>query len=94
MKNFQSTLTLLFALLLVQAGLSSAEEKKERVITLDEIVVTATKMEKKIKDVPASVYVITEEDIKQTDARNIEEVLQKVPGVFTEDKYHIENGDY
>jgi len=59
-------------------------------ITLEEIVVTATKMKKKIKDVSASVYVITKEDIKQTDVRNIEEVLQKVPGVFTEDKYHAE----
>ena len=89
-KKFQSIISLFAALFLVDAGLVSAEEKEERVITLDEIVVTATKMEKKIKDVPASVYVITEEDIKQTDARNIEEALQKIPGVFTEDKYHAE----
>ena len=87
MKYCLSTITLILALLLVHAGLIGAEEK---VITLDEIIVTATKMEKKIKDIPAPVYVITEEDIKQTDARNIEEVLQKVPGAFTEDKYHAE----
>ena len=91
MERLKSIAALLVVLSLVLPGFIWAEEKKdERVITLDEIVVTATKMEKKIKDIPAPIYLITEEDIKQTDARNIEEALQRVPGVFTEDKYHAE----
>ena len=89
--RFNIIATLLIALLFALPGFIRAkEEKDEGVIRLGDIVVMATKMDKKIKDIPGAVYVITEEDIKQTDARNIEEALQRVPGVFTEDKYHAE----
>ena len=89
--RFKLSITLIIALIFTMPPFIWAEEEKEEeVIELGEVVVTATKMEKKVKDITAAVYVITEEDIKQTDARNVEEVLQKVPGVFTEDKYHAE----
>lgn len=83
------SIALLIALLLTMPQLMWAEEEKgENVFELGEVVVEATKMEKKEKDIPATVYVITKEDIEQTDYRNIGEVLQKIPGVFTQDKYH------
>lgn len=49
---------------------------------LDEVVVTATRAEKSIKDVPASVSVITADDIKKMGISNIDEALVKVPGVY------------
>lgn len=54
------------------------------------VVVTATKMEKEIKDIPASVYLVSGDDIKQAEMRNVETMLQKIPGVFTEDRFHSE----
>ncbi|MGD9898733.1 MAG: TonB-dependent receptor, partial [Calditrichaceae bacterium] len=54
------------------------------------VVVTATKMEKEIKDIPASVYLVSMDDIKQAEMRNVETMLQKIPGVFTEDRFHSE----
>ncbi|MDY6856406.1 MAG: TonB-dependent receptor [Thermodesulfobacteriota bacterium] len=91
MKIFKSIATFLIPLLFVFRGnIWAQKEKDEGILTLDEIVVTATKMEKKVKDIPVPIYIVTEEDIKQTDTRNIEEALQKVPGLFTEDKYHTE----
>lgn len=43
--------------------------------------VTATKVEKELLEVPASVSIITEEDIKQSSARTVGELLQDIPGV-------------
>lgn len=54
----------------------------------DEIIVYATKIPKSIKSVGGSVYMIDREQIKQTESRNIEETLTKIPGTFTEDRFH------
>ncbi len=43
--------------------------------------VTAAKVEKELLEVPASVSIITEEDIKQSSARTVGELLQDIPGV-------------
>lgn len=42
--------------------------------------VTAAKVEKELLEVPASVSIITEEDIKQSSARTVGELLQDIPG--------------
>ena len=43
--------------------------------------VNATRIEKELLEVPASVSIITEEDIKQSSARTVGELLQDIPGV-------------
>jgi len=48
--------------------------------SLGEVVVTATRTRKKDIDVPAATTVITAEDIKQSGAANISDVLSKVDG--------------
>lgn len=48
---------------------------------LGEVSVTATKTERKVADVPASIEVITEEDIKKTSANTVNELLQNISGV-------------
>lgn len=56
-----------------------AEELQE--YTLDQMVVTATRTEKKIIDVPASVEVITAKDIEKSGATYIDDALKKVTGI-------------
>jgi iron complex outermembrane receptor protein len=66
--------------LLLNADSVMGQETQEPVL-LDEIVVTATKTETSIKDIPASVSVITQEDIKAMQAIRPEELLKGVEGV-------------
>jgi len=61
---------------------SWAEEKEEEVIRLEEIVVTATKTEKKIEDAPGSVTVISKEEIERRNIKTVDEALSEVVGVF------------
>lgn len=69
-------------------SLSFAEEK---ISTLEEIVVTATKVEEPKSDVPASVQIITKEDIKSSTAKDVGDLLaeagighvHKYPGSLT-----------
>ncbi len=58
--------------------------------TMEEIVVTATRTEKEISDAPASVSVVTKEEIKKRDIRSVDEALNTIPGVFN--PRHIQGG--
>jgi len=65
---------------------------KQEVIESEEaVVVYATKIPKSVKNIGGSVYMIDKKEIKQTECRNIEEVLTKIPGAFTEDRFHGES---
>lgn len=66
------------ALLLFCPGVLFAEEE----IDLGEIVVTATKTEKKIKDVPVETVVITKKDIENSNAQNLPQLLRDVSGIY------------
>ncbi len=69
--------TLLIILFMIDSAY--AEDK----IKLEEIVVTATRYEEELSDVPAYITVITEEDIKNSPARNIPDLLK------TESAIHV-----
>ncbi len=76
-------LLLFFIIACSQESLSAfAEEEGDgNVIKLEEIVVTAThKM--KVIDTPASISIITAKDLEEMGAKNISEVLKKIPGVI------------
>ncbi len=62
------------------SGLSSAALAQEAV-ELDEVKVTASRVEQEMLDVPMSVSVITQEDIKRKQARTIGDLLADIPGV-------------
>jgi iron complex outermembrane receptor protein len=62
--------------------LVSAEEET---ITLTELVVTATRYEEQVSEVPAHVTVITEEDIQNSPAQNIPELLRTHTGIYVND---------
>jgi iron complex outermembrane receptor protein len=54
-------------------------------IKLDEIVVTATRYEEKLPDIPADVTVITREDIQHSPAQNIPDLLRAEAGIHVYD---------
>ncbi len=82
-----SVIAALVVLLVISLNAYSATDE----VNLGEVVVQATKSETKLKDVPATVYIITDKQIKETtDGRNIGDVLWSVPGVFSQDKRHTD----
>jgi len=54
----------------------------EKLEALDKIVVTATKTERNPDDVPASITIITKEDIRKQNIQTVDEALAQVPGTF------------
>jgi len=72
--------SLLLYLLLSYSCALWADEKKE--VKLEEIIVTATKTEKAIEDVPASVNVVTKEDIEKRVIRTLDDAVNNYAGVY------------
>ncbi len=68
------------------AGLISAEEEKSANIKrMDEVVVTGTRFEQEIDKIPASVTVITSDDIKKSGAQSVPDILRNLSGVSIRD---------
>ena len=80
------TCTLVFVALVCLALPSSGrtEESKgnDKVFKLEEIVVTATKTPHMLKDVPIETVVITKDEIEQSTALTITDLLRNIPGMF------------
>ncbi|MCI5115238.1 MAG: TonB-dependent receptor, partial [Candidatus Electrothrix sp. AX1] len=86
MKKHQIPLTALAAFAVLLAAPSFAQEQSgsaEKIHSLDEIVVSATRTEKTLADVPADVSVITEEDLKRKNYVSVNEALETIPGVMS-----------
>lgn len=83
MKNLKLIVVLAGIMGLILAQTSWAEERKTEVTRLGDVVVTATKYETPVKDIPASVTVITSEEIENQNLPNgdIGDVLRSVPGI-------------
>lgn len=60
-------------------GTSYAED----IVTVEEEVVTGSRIYTSLEEVPAATYVIDREEIEKSGASKISEVLDKIPGVFT-----------
>ena len=84
MKRFLLLICLL-GLILTIPGLALAEEKEKEVekeiIMLKEIVVTAIRTDKKLVETPASITIITAEEIEEMGAKNIVDIVENIPGV-------------
>ncbi|MGO3869587.1 MAG: TonB-dependent receptor domain-containing protein [Alcaligenes sp.] len=74
----QTTTATALALLSVSV---SAQNAEPAVTQLDTVVVTATGTALDVKDAPASISVITAEEIKKIPAADLNEVLRRVPGL-------------
>ena len=56
------------------------ETKKDQ--NLEPIVVTATRSEKSLEDVPAAVSVVTNQDLESRNIQKVDEAMNELPGVF------------
>ncbi len=86
-KSHKLTLmTVLAGLLLTNsAGHAEPREDNSNQFDLDTVVVTATKTEKNIKEVPASVSVITAYDLAKANIKTLDQVLHYVPGMYVKE---------
>jgi len=60
---------------------------QEKEVTLEEVVVTATRDVQEIRKIPANVTVVTKEEIEQSNAQNVVDVLRNEVGVEVRDNY-------
>lgn len=73
---------MIFLCLVINDAYAGANEKDA---TLETVVVTGTRTEQPIEEVPANVSVINEEDIKNSNAKNIVELLRSEEGIVVRD---------
>lgn len=59
-----------------------AEEPVQDVVKLGDVVVTATKTEKKVGDAPGSVTVITRKEMKKQNVRTVDDAVKTLSGIF------------
>lgn len=64
---------------------AATPEDNSQQFDLDTIVVTATKTAKNIKDVPASISVITADDLAKANIKTLDQALQYVPGMYVKE---------
>ncbi|MDP3028888.1 MAG: TonB-dependent receptor [Deltaproteobacteria bacterium] len=83
MKKFL-LLVCLLGLIFTIPGLALAEErgKEAEAIRLEEVVVTATKTEKRVEDAPGSVTVISKQEIERRNIKTVDKALSELKGVF------------
>lgn len=65
----------------------SAGNAESGEINLGQVIVTATKTERTVKDVSSTVTVITKEQIAASNAKAVIDILKQVPGVYAYDQY-------
>lgn len=63
------------------AASSSAAVAAEETVSAETIKVTAARVEQEIQEVPMSLSVVTEDDVKHANAKTISDLLQDIPGV-------------
>ena len=86
MKKWINCCVIFMALVLPGSTWAGDEKKDERSkTTMEEVVVTATRQAEKISSVPANVSVITENDIKNSTARDIPDLLRTQVGIQVND---------
>ncbi len=75
--------TALVGAIAIAMGFSVSASAKDSInASLDTLVVTATRSEEKIKDVPARITVISKSEIKKNPALNLSDLIQRDPSVF------------
>ena len=81
MRKLKFVWLVLAGLIVGAGGFSGLSFAEEAVVELGEVVVTATRVERLITDIPASVTVITREEIEKTYAKTVDDFLRREVGV-------------
>ena len=66
-------------------GQTNESSSDEEVLAIERIIITATRTEEELLDVPGHVTVITEEEIRSSGAANLAQVLNSKAGVSISD---------
>ncbi len=74
-------LSLVFSLFPAESDTAHTEYEKDSVVSLDKVIVTATRTKRLMSETPASVSVISEDEIAISPAKNIDDMLQYETGV-------------
>ena len=77
--RFMGSICLIGSVTLLISITAQAEEKEPK---LEEIVVTATKTPHTLEDVPVETILVTKEDIKGSNAKNVSELLGNIAGFY------------
>jgi iron complex outermembrane receptor protein len=85
LKSLKLIIICISTLLTSYFSLLSSLFAEENAVFLEEVVVTATRYEEKLTNVPAFVAVISEEDIQASTAQNIPDLLRTETGVHVND---------
>jgi iron complex outermembrane receptor protein len=86
----QRNLVLLLAPCALAAASARAQAPANEKSPLEEIVVTATLIDRTLDRVPAAISVVTEDDIQGAQSQvALDEALKRVPGVFMQDRYNF-----
>jgi iron complex outermembrane receptor protein len=81
MKKLLNCVAVLLVFMFFASPVPVFPQEEEDVVTMEEVVVTATRNKEEIRKIPANVSVITAEDIKKSGATSIVEVLEKLGGI-------------
>jgi len=82
MKRF---MLLFFVILTPAFMLHAQEEGEEGTASMEDVIITATKTEQPVLDVPQHVTVITAEEIEESGVRDVADILQRQAGVSIKD---------
>ncbi len=80
MKMVKKSLLGLLGMLIIASGAQADDT-----IQTEPVTVTVNRIEQQLRDVPVSVGIITEEDIRRNPQTNVADLLQGIPGVSLED---------
>ncbi|MEW8505896.1 MAG: TonB-dependent receptor [Candidatus Thiodiazotropha sp.] len=90
MSIVRQTLTLTLALLATSPFNPAIAEETGRSTPLDDITVTATRVEKSLQAVPAAIGIVQQEEIQFAEPQlGLDESLSKVPGIFMQNRYNF-----
>jgi iron complex outermembrane receptor protein len=86
----RQTLALPVMIVTVFSFCAAIAEDAARATALDDISVTATRVEKPLERVPAAVGIVQQEEIQFTQPQlGLDESLSKVPGIFMQNRYNF-----
>ena len=85
MKKPSWVLSLLLLLLPSQNFAQQDKKLPNPTVTMEEVVVTGTRSEEKVERIPANVTVIDQEDIKNSNAKNVPDLLRAQEGIVVRD---------
>jgi iron complex outermembrane receptor protein len=67
-------------LLLMSSGVAVAADTKDEVYKLDDVVISATKMDTELKDMSTNINVISRMEIERYEAKDVSDLIRQIPG--------------